>query len=146
MTSGGVQLHAIGDLSVLPSRVQKQLESTMAKTRNGRGVHLNLAVNYGGRDEIRRTVGKIVRDCREGRLREDQIDEVTIASYMDTAPWGDPDLLIRTSGEHRVSNFLLWQISYSEFYFTETLWPDFKPQHLLRAIVEYQRRAKRLGS
>lgn len=146
MISGGVQLHAIGDLSVLPSRVLKQLESSIAKTQQGRGLHFNLAVNYGGRDEIRRAVGKIVRACKEGRLPEEQIDELQIASYMDTARWGDPDLLIRTSGECRVSNFLLWQLSYSEFYFTETLWPDFTPKHLLQAIVEYQRRAKRWGS
>lgn len=146
MAAQGVRMHAIGDLVGLPTRVRKQIEKTIAYTSGGTGIEVVLAVNYGSRDEIRRAAVRMLGDQRDGLLTEKDLDERKFASYLDTAPWGDPELLIRTSGEYRISNFLLWQMSYSELYFTDVLWPDFRPQHLLQAIRDYQKRSKRLGA
>ena len=104
-----------------------------------------IALNYGARDEIKRAVTSIVEDCLSHKLSKDAITEQVISRYLDTARWKDPDLLIRTSGESRISNFLLWQISYSEVLMTDVLWPDFNEKHLLAAVLEYQTREMRIG-
>lgn len=145
MIADGVRLETIGDLSKLPRDVQTVLQETKEATAGGTRIELVLALNYGGRDDIRRAIGKIVQDCGAGRLNLEQLSEQRISQYLDTAKWPDPALLIRTSGELRQSNFLLWQSSYTELVYTETLWPDFGEQELAAAIREYQNRRKRFG-
>lgn len=138
----GIRLHAIGRLDALPAQVRAELEDALAQTAGNRGLQVNLAINYGGRAEIVDAVKALVE---EARWREIAIDEAAIAARLYTAGIPDPDLLIRTSGEMRVSNFLLWQIAYAELYVTETLWPDFTRAELLRAILDYQKRDRRFG-
>ena len=145
MMDEGVRLDCIGDLTKLPEDIRNLFNETKEMTRFGTKIDLVLAVNYGGRDDIRRAVVRIVNDCNTGALDENQITEELISSYLDTARWKDPDLFIRTSGEQRLSNFLLWQFSYTEVYITKTLWPDFNEKHLLQAVVEFQQRERRLG-
>ncbi len=145
MIRDGVRLGTIGDIERLPERVKRALEDVKEATRHGNKIDLVLALNYGGRDDIRRAIKAIVEDCVSGKVASKEISEQLIASYLDTASWGDPQLLIRTSGELRISNFLLWQISYSEMYVTDVLWPDFNEKNLLSAIIEYQRRHRRYG-
>jgi undecaprenyl diphosphate synthase len=142
MHRNGVRLDAIGRLDALPAEVRAELRDVIAETSTNRGLLLNLAINYGGRSELVDAVRKLVADAGAGKI---EIDENAIASRLYTAGLPDPDLLIRTSGEMRVSNFLLWQIAYAELYVTETLWPDFNRAEFLRAILEYQRRDRRFG-
>jgi undecaprenyl diphosphate synthase len=145
MVREGVRLATIGDLRRMPPDVKKTLDDAKRATAGGDSIDLVLAVNYGARDDIRRATIGIVEDCMVGRVNKEDISEALIARYLDTAPWGDPELLIRTSGEKRLSNFLLWEISYAEVYVTEVLWPDFNEEELIRAIAEYQKREKRAG-
>lgn len=145
MIEESVRLETIGDLSRLPDFVRENLRKVKEDTASGSKIRLVLALNYGSRDEIKRAVEKIVDDLKREKIVRDQISEELISSYLDTAPLGDPDLFIRTSGEQRLSNFLLWQLSYTEVYLTQVLWPDFKPKDLLDAIFEFQRRERRLG-
>ncbi|HEX7360344.1 MAG TPA: isoprenyl transferase [Bryobacteraceae bacterium] len=141
-----IRLGAIGRLDSLPRTVQQELEFASAKTAENRGMRLNLAINYGGRTELVDAVNAAIAKARlEGRLNTLEVSEDTIAAHLYTAGLKDPDLLIRTSGEMRVSNFLLWQIAYAELYVTETLWPDFSRMELLQAILEYQARDRRFG-
>ncbi|WP_194846995.1 polyprenyl diphosphate synthase [Candidatus Neptunochlamydia vexilliferae] len=142
----GVKLHTIGDIERFPSPVKKALEDTIQATKNCDRIDLVLALNYGGRDEIRRAMLKMEKAAARGEFEWENITEETISSYLDTAPWPDPELLIRPSGEQRVSNFLIWQISYSEIYVTDVLWPDFSKKNLLEAIIEYQNRSRRFGT
>ena len=141
-----IQLVAMGRLESLPASVQHELQSVMDKTAENRGMRLNLAINYGGRTELVDAVNAILDNARlEGNLDVIEITEENIAAHLYTAGLNDPDLLIRTSGEMRISNFLLWQIAYTELYVTETLWPDFTRTELLEAISEYQSRDRRFG-
>ncbi|MBV9761528.1 MAG: isoprenyl transferase [Acidobacteriaceae bacterium] len=141
-----IQLAAIGRLESLPSGVQDELQSVMRSTAQNRGMRLNLAINYSGRTELVDAVNAILENARlEGDLESLDITEETISSHLYTAGLKDPDLLIRTSGEMRISNFLLWQIAYAELYVTDTLWPDFTRTHLLEAVFEYQNRDRRFG-
>ncbi len=141
-----VQLVAIGRLEALPSQVQQELQAVMNKTAMNRGMRLNLAINYGGRTELVDAVNTMLENARlEGNLEALEISEEGITAHLYTAGLKDPDLLIRTSGEMRISNFLLWQIAYAELYVTETLWPDFTRTDLLEAICEYQSRERRFG-
>ena len=141
-----IQLAAIGRLESLPRNVQKELESVVEATSANTRMRLNLAINYGGRAELVDAVNAIVDNARlAGTLDSLEITEEAITSSLYTAGLSDPDLLIRTSGEMRVSNFLLWQIAYSELYVTDTLWPDFDRTNLLQAIVDYQSRERRFG-
>ena len=141
-----IQFNCIGRLQGLPAVVRQELESAMEATAGNHGTRLNLAINYSGRAELVDALNEIVEGARrEGRLPELRIDEETIASHLYTAGLPDPDLLIRTSGEVRLSNFLLWQVAYAELYVTETLWPDFKRADLLQALLEYQKRERRFG-
>jgi undecaprenyl diphosphate synthase len=145
MVREGIHVNAIGDLSKLPRRVQEAFREAKRATEHCSRINLVLALNYGSRDEIRRTISRILARHDEKKIESHELTEGFIAQFLDTDRWGDPDLLIRTSGELRVSNFLLWQISYAELYVTEILWPDFNPKELLRAVLGFQSRNRRLG-
>lgn len=145
MVQNGVKVHTIGDLSSLPLFLQEAIVEAKAATENCDQIDLILALNYGSRDELCRAFRTILEDYDRQALQKEDINETTISRYLDTSRWGDPELLIRTSGELRVSNFLLWQISYSEIHVAPVLWPDFTPDHLLEAILDYQRRQRRWG-
>lgn len=140
-----VRFHVIGDLTPFSDELKWTIETAKRKTAGGKGIDFIIALNYGGRDEIRRAMLKIADALAAGRLTAHEITEQAISSYLDTAPFGDPDLLIRTSGEKRVSNFLLWQLAYAEVYMTDTLWPDFTPRDLLDAVLDFQKRQRRIG-
>ncbi len=142
----GIRFTCMGRLDGLPPQVRQDLENSIDATARNNGLRLNVAINYSGRSELVDAVNAIVEDARlEGRLRDLRIDEESIAARLYTAGLPDPDLLIRTSGEKRVSNFLLWQIAYAELYVTDTLWPDFRRADLLGAILDYQKRDRRFG-
>ena len=141
-----IRLQAIGRIDALPTQVRRELDAVVEATSDNRGLLVNLAINYGGRAEIVDAVNAILDMARlEGSLDGLRIDEDLIATSLYTASCPDPDLLIRTSGEMRISNFLLWQIAYSELYVTETFWPDFTRTDLLQAVLEYQKRDRRYG-
>ena len=141
-----IRLRASGRLDELPAATREVLEETLALTAANRGLQLNLAINYGGRAELTDAVNRLIEEARaEGSLDRLRITEADLARCLYTSDLPDPDLLIRTSGEMRVSNFLLWQIAYAELHVTETLWPDFRRADLLRAIADYQRRDRRYG-
>lgn len=146
LDENNVIINWIGDISKLPPICQEELIKAKEKTRDNNGLTLNLALNYGGRDEIKRAIINIVKDVNSGKLNVDNIDENTISDYLDTANIPDPDLLIRPSGELRISNFLLWQLAYSELWFSDIYWPDFNSKHLLEAIKDYQKRERRFGA
>ena len=146
LQKNGIRLEAIGRLEALPAPVRRELESVVEATAKNRRLLVNLAINYSGRSEILDAVNSIIESARrQGRLDALHIDERLLASHLYTATSPDPDLLIRTSGEMRISNFLLWQIAYSELYVTDTLWPDFNRAELLKAILDYQKRDRRYG-
>jgi undecaprenyl diphosphate synthase len=146
LMDNNVRLNAIGRLEALPAIVRDTLDETMEATRANNGLRLNLAINYGGRAEVADAVNRLIEEARRsGRLASLEVTEEAIARRLYTAGLSDPDLLIRTSGEMRVSNFLLWQIAYAEIYVTDTLWPDFRRADLLRAILDYQKRDRRFG-
>jgi len=145
MLENNIRLHAIGRLEDLPRDVQQTLRETMKKTEDRSGMILNLALSYGGRSEILQAVQRILRDCQKGKMAPEEITFQKFSDYLWTQGMPDPDLLIRTSGEFRISNFLLWQIAYTELYVTETLWPDFNREELLKAISDYQSRERRFG-
>jgi len=141
-----IRFGAVGRLDGLPLSVQRDLDSAIEVTSRNTGLRVNLAVNYGGRTEIVDAVNALIDEARiEGRLGSLEVTEQLLASRLYTASLPEPDLLIRTSGEMRISNFLLWQIAYAELYVTETLWPDFGRADMLRAIIEYQKRDRRFG-
>ena len=135
----------IGDESRFEPDIRKGIKKLIEATKNNTGMVFAFAINYGGRDEIKRAVENIADDVESGKISKSDISEELISSYLDTKDLPDPDLLIRTSGELRVSNFLLWQIAYSEFYITDTLWPDFDKEELLKAIESYNHRQRRFG-
>jgi len=141
----GVQLRTIGRESDLPPDVRRQLDKTRHALDHNDGLVLNLALSYGGRPEIVDAAKALVKDVLEGRLSLEDIDEATLAHRLYTREMPDPDLLIRTSGELRVSNFLLWQIAYAEIWVTKDHWPDFRREHLVAAIRDYQARDRRFG-
>src|SRR5579871_1968014 len=142
----GIRFTCMGRLDGLPSQVRQDLEMSMDATARNSGMRLNVALNYSGRSELVDAVNSLIDDARiEGRLRDLHIDEESIAARLYTAGLPDPDLLIRTSGEKRISNFLLWQIAYAELYVTDTLWPDFRQTDLLHSILDYQKRDRRFG-
>lgn len=145
MADDGIHFHTIGELDPFPESVKTAINRTKAATQDCDRVDLVFALNYGSRDEICRACQKIARACQKGELAAEEISEQLISSYLDTGPWADPDLFIRASGELRISNFLLWQLSYAELYMTPVLWPDFTPQHLMEAVQSFQKRHRRLG-
>jgi undecaprenyl diphosphate synthase len=146
LTRNNVRLEAIGQIYRLPEFVQEQLEKTKAALAKNNGLTLVLALSYGGRTELIEAMRAIAADVKQGKLEPAEINEQVVAQHLYTRHWPDPDLLIRTSGEMRVSNFLLWQISYAELVVTQTLWPDFRKPQLFAALEEYARRHRRFGA
>ncbi len=145
LQENNIKLHAIGNLNSLPTSVKKELLEVIDKTKNNSKMTLSLALSYGSRDEIINAVKNISEKVKNNIISIDTIDESIINQHLYTQNIPDVDLVIRTSGEHRISNFLLWQIAYAEFYFTEVLWPDFKEEELIKAIISYQNRERRFG-
>lgn len=146
MVDMGVKLDAIGDVSRLPPKLLKVLLEVKEATSLGNKIELVLALSYGGRNEILRGIKAILLDHELGKINQQQLDEAVFSKYLDTAKWPDPDLLIRTSGENRLSNFLLWQLCYTEVVITDVLWPDFEKKNLEEAVNEYRTRRRRRGS
>jgi undecaprenyl diphosphate synthase len=145
MVQNNIRLSAIGRIEDLPLEVQNTLRETSKKTEQCDGMILNLALSYGGRSEILHAVQGILSDFQKGKIKPEEVNLQRFSQYLWTRGIPDPDLLIRTSGEFRISNFLLWQIAYTELYVTETLWPDFDRKELLKAIAAYQSRERRFG-
>ncbi len=145
MIEQGVKLAVIGDIEKLPSAVRDSLNRSMEATAKGENLTLVLAINYGGRDDLKRAFDKIADDLLSDKISREEISEQLISSYLDTASWPDPDLLIRTSSEYRISNFLLWQLSYSEIVISDKMFPDFMAKDLLDVIATYQNRKRRWG-
>lgn len=141
----GIRFQTIGRTDLLPEAVQRELRATAEATAHNEAMVLNLALNYGSRDEILEAARQVGRDVAAGKLDPESLTEETFSDYLWTAGQPDPDLLIRTSGELRVSNFLLWQMAYTEFWFTPLYWPDLTRQVLLQALVEFQQRDRRFG-
>jgi undecaprenyl diphosphate synthase len=145
LNENNVRLRAIGQLNRIPKRVRQELERSINITKNNTGLILNLALNYGSRQEIVQATQRIAQAVKEGELKINDINENLFAHYLYTANLPELDLLIRPSGEMRVSNFLLWQLAYAELYVTPTLWPDFRKKDLLLALIAYQQRKRRFG-
>jgi undecaprenyl diphosphate synthase len=140
-----VRIRVIGDKTRLDADLQAAIRNLEQDTRNNTGISFQIAINYGGRDELRRAAAQIARQVQDGLLRPEEITEETISDHLDTAGIPDPDLLIRTSGEERISNFLIWQCAYTEYYFTDVTWPDFNKEELERAVEAYRHRERRMG-
>src|SRR5580704_10114523 len=140
-----ISLHAIGDLKSLPKPCYRELTKAIEKTSSNKRMKLILALSYSSKWEIMKALRTIATDVETERISAAEITEELFNSYLDTAPYPDPELLIRTSGEHRISNFLLWQIAYAELYFTEKLWPDFRREDFYDAIADFQKRERRFG-
>ena len=145
LRENGIRLKAVGSLHQLPEKAQKELAEVVELTKDNDKMNLVLALSYGSREELTTAVKLIAKDVVRGDLEVEQIEESTIENYLFTKDMPDVDLLIRTSGEHRISNFLLWQIAYAELYFTNTLWPDFRKKDLMMALKNYQDRERRFG-
>lgn len=145
MLDGGIRLRVIGDVSRLSGPVQQALDEAQQVTSQGQTLTLVLALSYGGRDEIMRAARQIAKSVSRGELDPDSLDNKQFSTFLDTGDIPEPDLLIRTSGEMRISNFLLWQAAYAELYFTDVLWPDFDADELQKAIDDYLRRKRRFG-
>jgi undecaprenyl diphosphate synthase len=145
LLKNNICLKTIGNIDDMPPSVARILNETVEKTKTCNGMIVNVALSYGGRDEIIRAVKKIVKEVKQGSLKEDDITEEIFSNYLFTKDVPDPDLLIRTSGEMRLSNFLLWQMAYTEIYVTKIFWPDFKREDMIRALINYQSRERRFG-
>jgi undecaprenyl diphosphate synthase len=145
LLENNIRLHTIGNTGSLPSKVREQLRHAKEKTSENTGLNLVLALSYGSRWEIINAVKNLFAEIEQGKLSSGEINEKLFEKYLDTAGFPDPELIIRTSGEFRISNFLLWQIAYTELYFTPTLWPDFRREHLYEAILSFQHRERRFG-
>ena len=140
-----MKVRVIGDITKLDEDIQKRILELEEATKNNGGLNFQIAINYGSRDEITRAVRTLAEDVKEGKLMPEEVNEACIERYLDTHDIPDPDLLIRTSGEQRLSNYLLWQLAYTEFYFTDVPWPDFSKQELEKAIEQYNSRDRRYG-
>ncbi len=140
-----VRINFIGDLSPLPNRLKELIQEATDSTSRNQGINFNVCTNYGGRRELVSAAQKLAEKCVQGDLKPDEIDENLFASELFTAGNVDPDLIIRTSGERRISNFLLWQLAYAEIHITDTLWPDFDATALTKALIDYQSRRRRFG-
>jgi len=146
LIDAGVRVHFIGDRVRLEPSLVAMMDELEAMTRGNDALHLTIALNYGGRDEVARATRRLAQDVAEGRLRPDDVNEETLPRYLDTCILPDPDLVIRTSGEARISNFLLWQSAYSEYEFIDTLWPDFTAEIFAGIVASYSRRERRFGA
>nr|WP_300826617.1 isoprenyl transferase [uncultured Schaedlerella sp.] len=140
-----MKIRVIGDIRPLDEDIKKRILELEEASRNNGGLNFTIALNYGSRDEMIRAVKRLAQDCVDQKVKPEDIDEKLYAAYLDTRELPDPDLLIRTSGELRLSNYLLWQLAYSEFYFTDVPWPDFTKEELIRAIEHYNSRERRFG-
>jgi undecaprenyl diphosphate synthase len=140
-----IKLRIMGELSRLPQTTQKVILEAIEKTKNNTGLILNVCLNYGGRDEITRATRKLVLDIENGKLKQEDISEKLIANYLDSSGLPEVDLLVRTSGEMRLSNFMLWQMSYAEFLFPKTYWPDYNGEALEQSLIEFAKRTRRFG-
>ena len=140
-----MKVRVIGDIEPLDEDIKKRIGELEAATVDNGGLNFTIALNYGSRDEMTRAARRMAQDCAAGKLDPDKIDESVFESYLDTHGIPDPDLMIRTSGEQRLSNYLLWQLAYSEFYFTDVPWPDFTKDELVKAVEEYNHRHRRFG-
>lgn len=145
MMEKNVQVTAIGNIYKLPSNVKKVINEVIDKTKNNKKIRLSLALSYGSREELTTAIKEIASKVKNNIISTDNIDASVINQHLYTHDMPDVDLLIRTSGEHRISNFLLWQIAYAELYFCDVLWPDFTPEHLFEAVINYQNRERRFG-
>jgi len=145
LMSSDVRLLTIGDTDGLPGSCQAELKSAMTKTEKNKTINLALALNYSSRWEMTNALKQISRKVSSGEIKEAEINDQMISDHLTTKGIPDPELIIRTSGEHRLSNFLLWQAAYSEFYFCDVLWPDFKREDLFKAVLDYQSRERRFG-
>ncbi|MFZ5966554.1 MAG: isoprenyl transferase [Bacillota bacterium] len=143
--SNNVKICTIGDISKLPDSAIREINDAVNLTKENTGLQVNIALNYGGRDEIIRAVKRMIQAVEDKTLTIDDVDESIFSQYLYTQGIPDPDLIIRPSGEYRISNFLLWQIAYSEFWFSDIYWPDFNGEHLIHAIHDYQNRERRFG-
>lgn len=141
-----MRVRIIGEVTGLSEKFQERIKELEEASAHNSGLNLTIAINYGSRDEIIRCMKKMYKDCQDNKLSMDDINEEVFASYLDTKDLPDPDLLIRTSGEQRLSNYLLWQLAYSEFYFTDVPWPDFHKEELLEAVEAYNKRDRRFGA
>ncbi len=146
MENDGIRLVLFGDIEPLGDRFRSLIKQTEAINERIKGFQVNLCLNYGGRDEIRRAAASFARDCVEGKRRPEELTEVMFSDYLYSKGMPEPDLVIRPSGEQRISNFLLWQSAYSEFYYTDLLWPDFTTDEIDRAIEAFRKRDRRFGS
>lgn len=140
-----IKITTIGNLSDLPEKARQSMETGIELTRNNTGMNLNLALSYGGRQEILRAVNSLTRDVSEGKIKPGSVNEKIFSSQLYTTDLPDPDLLIRTGGEKRISNFLLWQTAYTELYLSPVFWPDFREKELLEAVLDFQTRERRFG-
>lgn len=145
LQKNNIRLNAIGNIDSLPEKGRKALKETIEATKQNSRMTLTLALSYGSQEEITYAVKKIAEDCMQQNLKVDAITPQLISQYLYTKDMPNPELIIRTSGEHRISNFLLWQIAYAEFYFTPILWPDYNKENLFEAIVDFQQRERRFG-
>lgn len=146
MNAEGVRISFVGDLEALPPSLQTEMQQSMAATIKNQAIHFTVAINYGSRHEILKVCRQLAAAVQRGELKLEQLDEILFQEHLYTAGESDPDLLIRTSGEMRLSNFLLWQIAYTEIYFTPTLWPNFDRHDFYQALLEYQKRDRRFGN
>ena len=140
-----MKVRVLGDPTALADDLQESLKKLVESSKDNTGLNFQIAINYGSRDEIVRAIRKVAADCVDGQLKPEEITEERFSGYLDTAEVPDPDLLIRTSGEQRLSNYLMWQLAYTEFYFTEVPWPDFHEEELRKAIEQYNNRDRRYG-
>ena len=140
-----MKIRVIGDIEPLDDDIKSRIRELEAATTDNGGLNFTIALNYGSRDELTRAAQKMAKDCAEGKIKAEEIDESVFGTYLDTHGIPDPDMMIRTSGEQRLSNYLLWQLAYSEFYFTDVPWPDFTKEELVKAIEEYNHRHRRFG-
>jgi undecaprenyl diphosphate synthase len=145
LNKNNIRLHVIGDVDMLPNAAKKELEEALSETSTNTGLNLVMALSYSSRWEIVHAVKNIAADVKNGKLLPDAITQSTIQQYLTTKNFPDPELMIRTSGEYRISNFLLYQLAYAELYFTNTLWPDFRKENLYAAILDFQSRERRFG-
>jgi undecaprenyl diphosphate synthase len=145
LNKNNIRLHVIGNLDMLPENARKELDEACEETKNNTGLNLIMALSYSSRWEILHAVKNIATEIKEGNLKPQEINEEVFKQHLCTADFPDPELMIRTSGEYRISNFLLYQLAYSELYFTETLWPDFRKENLYEALLDYQNRERRFG-
>ena len=143
--SNDMRVRVIGDKTALSDEIREKIEELEVMTKDNKGLNFTIAINYGSRDEMVRAMKKMAADVKEGKVSPEELTETTFEDYLDTKGIPDPDLLIRTSGEQRLSNYLLWQLAYTEFYFTDVLWPDFSKKDLEQAVLAYNKRDRRFG-